>query len=182
MKINNGMETLHISKYAKTPTNIINKILVHHTGGTDKDPLADTSHHTFAIVKSFHKSKGWDTIGYHFFIEKTGDIWQGRPVQMHGAHCASQNKQSIGVCLAGNFDKTIPTDAQISSLRGLLQKLTQEYTIIEIVPHRKYDPKTCYGKNLSDSWASDLLKETPVNNVSTMTNEELLLELKKRLK
>ena len=52
--------------------NIPEYIIVHHTGGTDDNPLADTSHHTFEIVDAYHKSLGWDGIGYNWFIEKDG--------------------------------------------------------------------------------------------------------------
>ena len=63
-------------------TNMLNTpqyIFVHHTGGTDKDPFADTSHHTFEGVKNYHLSLGWQDIGYHYFIEKDGTVHTGRP-------------------------------------------------------------------------------------------------------
>lgn len=134
-------------------------LIVHHTGGTDTDPLADTSNHTFAIVDEWHKQKGWGKIGYHYFIDKQGVLTQGRADNEEGAHTIGYNLQSLGICLAGNFDATMPTEAQIVTLRNLLAVKTKQYAIPleNIVPHRFASGKTCYGKLLADDWARRLL-------------------------
>jgi len=139
-----------------TPT----KIIVHHTGGTDAYPLMDTSHHTIDDVRAWHLSKGWDDIGYHWFINKAGDVDMGRPEDMHGAHCVGQNTKSIGICLAGNFDATLPTPAQEDALKELLGEIMERWNIpyAEIYPHRKFANKTCHGTKLNDNWASMLMK------------------------
>lgn len=137
-------------------------IIVHHTGGTDKDPLADTSNHTAAQVDFYHKSKGWDGIGYNWFIEKDGRVVKGRDEAKTGAHTIGYNEKSIGICLAGNFDKTLPTDAQVASLKKLLEEKMLQYNIPsdKIVPHRTFANKTCYGKRLADDWVQKLVKPT----------------------
>jgi len=145
--INDGIDS---NLKGKPATNVPSEIIIHHTGGTDANILEDTSHHGFELVKSFHKSKGWDTIGYHYFIEKDGDIWQGRPDTMSGAHCIGKNKTSVGICLAGNFDFTKPTQAQMTSLKALVGHLKAKYSILNISGHRKYAQKTCPGKNFTD--------------------------------
>jgi len=136
------------------------KIIVHHTGGTDNYPLADTSHHTVDVVRQWHLSKGWDDIGYHWFIEKDGATKQGRKEDLHGAHCKGHNVTSIGVCVAGNFDATLPTKAQEKALTKLLKEIMERHDIpySEVYPHRKFANKTCYGNKLDDQWASMLVK------------------------
>jgi len=143
-----------------TPT----KIIVHHTGGSNQDPLADTSHHTFETVDKYHKSLGWGKIGYHYFIEKNGRVQQGRLDHETGAHTIGENNSSLGICLAGNFDATLPTVAQIESLKKLLIEKTSLYQIPanKILPHRTFSPKTCYGKKLSNTWAAELLEEQSI--------------------
>ncbi len=137
-------------------------IIVHHTGGTDKDPLADTSSHTASQVDFYHKSKGWDGIGYNWFIEKDGRVVKGRDEAKTGAHTIGYNEKSIGICLAGNFDKTLPTPSQVDSLAKLLQEKMLQYKIPveKIIPHRTFANKTCYGKRLADDWAQKLIKPT----------------------
>ena len=95
-----------------TPNNSPVKIIMHHSGGTDKNPLADTQKHTAEIVRAWHLSKGWDDIGYHIVTEDAseqhpnGRIVLGRPFNHHGAHCWSMNQKSIGWLVMGNFDRT----------------------------------------------------------------------------
>lgn len=147
--------------------NIPNKIIVHHTGGSDANPLQDSSNFTVQQCNELHKkfgmksSLGW-WVGYHYYIAKNGTVTQTRSHTDIGAHTVGYNSQSIGVCLAGNFDATLPTDTQTQSLKNLLIKLTTDLKILksEIYPHRKFAQKTCYGKKLSDTWARDLVVET----------------------
>ncbi|MBP7006886.1 MAG: N-acetylmuramoyl-L-alanine amidase [Candidatus Pacebacteria bacterium] len=142
-------------------------LIVHHTGGTDANPLADTSHHTAKMVDEFHKSKGWDGIGYNWFIEKDGKLVKGRDENKTGAHTIGYNDKSIGICLAGNFDTTLPTKEQTETLRKLLLEKMVQYSIPKenIVPHRKFASKTCFGRKLVDTWAMELTeKSKPVEN------------------
>lgn len=156
-------------------------IIVHHSGGTDANPLLDTSNHTASDMESWHLSKGWEGLGYQYVIQKDGEVWKGRPEHYHGAHEVSHNKDSIGICLSGNFDATIPTNAQIVSLISLMKDLKTRYKITndKIVPHRTFTKKTCYGKKLADDWARNLL-DTNVNTKDILVKriEELLALVK----
>lgn len=151
-------------------------LVVHHTGGTDLDPLADTSNQKFADVNAWHKqnpntnlgepsSLGF-YIGYHYFIDKSGKVTQGRSDNDEGAHTVKYNTKSLGICLAGNFDLTLPTQAQVDALTSLLKQKMAAYNIPveKILPHRHFANKTCYGKKLSDTWAQSLVKQQPVAN------------------
>lgn len=148
-------------------------IIVHHTGGTDADPLADTSSQTFEAVDAWHRvdpyvwlgypsSLGY-AIGYHYFIDKNGKVSQGRLDTDKGTHTKGHNTKSIDICLAGNFDVTNPTWEQQAALRDLIQRKSTEYGISSerIVPHRRFASKTCYGRRLGDYWAANLLMDEP---------------------
>jgi N-acetyl-anhydromuramyl-L-alanine amidase AmpD len=155
------METQTFKNLSSRPrTNNPNRIVVHHTGGTDKYPLADTSHHTAKIIEKWHLSKpGWIGIGYHYVIHKDGTVWKGRPEHVHGAHAKARNNESIGICLSGNFDLTLPTKEQEDALRTLMLDIKSRYTIEDIEPHRATANKTCYGNKLSEDWARNLVAE-----------------------
>jgi len=144
-------------------------LIVHHCGGSDADPKADTSNQTFEIVDEWHRLK-WNFksslghyIGYQYFIDKTGKVTQGRADTDEGAHTIGKNLSSLGICLAGNFDVTKPTQAQVDALKTLLKAKMEQYSIplANVVPHRTFAVKSCYGNLLPDSWARDLLKEAP---------------------
>lgn len=163
--------------------NKIQWLIVHHTGGTDANPLADTSNHTAEQVDAWHKAKGWDGIGYNWFIEKDGTLKKGRAEDKIGAHTIGYNDKSIGICLAGNFDATMPTEAQITTLRKLLIEKLAQYNIPKenIVPHRKFAQKTCYGNKLSDDWARNLVKTTENTADKKQKIKQLLQELSKAI-
>lgn len=144
--------------------NIPTKIIVHHTGGSDADPLSDSSSFTFKECDDLHKQR-FDFmstmgfyVGYHYYIDKYGVMTQARADDEEGAHTIGQNTSSLGVCLAGNFDLTLPTEAQVITLKAFLLDKMKQYNISakDIYPHRKYAVKTCYGNKLSDDWASKL--------------------------
>lgn len=142
--------------------NTPDKIIIHHSGGTDANPLADTSNQTAEIIKSWHLQKGWSDIGYNWVIEKTGKVVKGRDEDKDGAHTIGQNSSSIGICVVGNFDATYPTKEQETSLSKLMLDIITRYPAITkeaIYPHRKYAVKTCYGNHLKDDWAKNLIKE-----------------------
>lgn len=156
-------------------------LIIHHTGGSDANPLADTSHHTFKIVDDYHKSLGWGGIGYHYFIERDGKVTQGRKDNADGAHTKGYNSNSLGICLAGNFDATLPTKEQETALKTLLRAKMVEYALTtdRVVPHRAFASKTCFGRRLPDSWAVDLLK--PVAPPTAPANDAIRDEIRTHL-
>lgn len=165
-------------------TNFPVEIIVHHTGGTDKNPLEDTSHHTAAIIKNWHvNGLGWSDIGYHWVIEKDGKIVAGRPETKEGAHTLGENARSIGICLSGNFDATMPTEAQKKSLETLLKEVMARYDIPDskIFPHRHFSSKTCFGNKLPDDWARNLVKPAEVRPLAHVPTSQMVDELMYRI-
>lgn len=177
-------------------------LIVHHAGGIKSNARADTSNITFSQVDNAHRIR-WEGstksslgkyIGYHYFIEKDGKVIQGRLDTDEGVHTRYYNMSSIGIGLAGNFDVTLPTDAQIASLMGLLKDLATKYQIPikNINPHRRWANKSCFGLRLRDNWARNLLypasskpdySQLQVNltRLQTMLNAILLLLRSKKL-
>lgn len=158
---------------SKPKDNFPEWIIIHHTGSE-----VDSSNQTAQIVEAYHLSLGWEGIDYHEFIEKDGDVWLGRPENYHGAHVSEQsmNTKSIGICLAGNFDLTLPVPIQIENLRSrvLMYMIKYNIPISRVVPHRHFalganglPYKSCYGNKLSDSWITDLLS-VPSNEVDIL--------------
>ena len=167
-------------------TNNPKYLIIHHFGGSDSNPLADTSNQTFAVVNEYHRQK-WNYpasngvyCGYHYLILKNGTIVPATPENEEGIHTKGHNFDSIGIALAGNFDATLPTEAQKEALRGLLVRLGTKYKITydKIVPHRKYATKSCYGRKLSDTWAADLFLESNPQDTSALQKQVIMLSLK----
>lgn len=136
-------------------TRKITHIIVHHSACDDTAPQ-------FARINEWHKERGFPYselgwyVGYHYVIEHDGLVRRARSDNEMGAHDAGENDHSIGICLAGNFDRTTPSAAQVRSLGQLLVQLVQRYDIryTDIEPHRRGDDTHCYGLMLPDDWAS----------------------------
>ncbi len=101
------------------------KIVIHHTASpievrrSGKIVPVDA-----AMIREWHKTKGWSDIGYHFVIRPDGHCDEGRPLYRPGAHCSAAHRNfiGIGICLVGNFSETEVPDAQ---LVGLVNKVVQ---------------------------------------------------------
>ena len=62
----------------------------------------------------------WDDIGYTFLVGGDGSIYEGRGWNRVGAHTKGFNADSYGFCVIGDFRTAKPTDAQIVSVKALL--------------------------------------------------------------
>ncbi len=51
-----------------------------------------------------HRQRKFRTIGYHFYIRRSGIITQHRKLKEVGAHCRPWNRCSIGICYEGGLD------------------------------------------------------------------------------
>ncbi len=112
----------------------------------------------FDAINNYHKNKGWGMIGYHYLIEPSGELKKGREETTIGAHCYGHNHDSLGICLAGNFDIEYPTREQEISLSKLLETLQEKYPKAEIKHHRDFRNTHCPGKLLGGEW------HKPINN------------------
>ena len=138
---------LNFTEYEERSTTEM--IVIHHAGfpDGDKDSSAEDIH-------KFHQEvNGWAGIGYHYVIRKDGTIEQGRKPLAVGAHAYQHNKNSVGICVAGNFDIGKPNREQMDSLKLLTAWLCQRYKLNPmkkgvIVGHRNLNDTKCPGDNL----------------------------------
>ena len=89
-----------------------------------------------------HLGFGWQGIGYHKIICRSGRIENGRPEFWIGAHVKGKNEISLGVCLIGR-DKF--TKKQYNALEKVLKKWKFLYPNAIIIGHRDTGDtkKTC---------------------------------------
>lgn len=124
----------------------VNKIIIHHTAGND---TADVK----AIRRQHINKNRWSDIGYHFLIhripmQKEFVTSAGRSTNFEGAHTRGANSNSIGVSVAGNYQRNqLPIEAR-KELIATLKKLVKEYKLKanQISYHQKESPSLCPGK------------------------------------
>lgn len=97
---------------------------------------ADSSPHTVEDVHKMHQRKmNMAGIAYHYFIDKNGEIFEGRPHDTKGAFLKEYNKDSIGVCFKGDFNKETMGEQQLNASIMLLSLLSLAYDTDSILPY-----------------------------------------------
>ena len=100
-------------------------------------------------IRDWHLAKGWNNIGYHFYIDLDGTINKGRDIDKMGAHCKGHNRNSIGICYCGGVEtdgktpKDTRTQKQKDSLLNVLKTLKAMYPEAVIYSHNEFANKAC---------------------------------------
>ncbi len=79
--------------------------------------------------------------GYHYYITRSGQVYQTRHEQLVGAHARGYNQHSLGVCYEGGLDQQgrpadTRTPRQKKALLLLLKQLREAHPDARIVGHR----------------------------------------------
>ncbi len=109
----------------------IRLVVIHHTSEQVSGDARPGVERMRAIYQYHAVSRGWGDIGYHYVIDETGQIYQGRAGGEYvvGGHAYCNNIGTLGIALMGNFEVEDPTQAQAQSLQWLLDTLGKEYNI-----------------------------------------------------
>ena len=103
-------------------------------------------------IRNGHRGKGWGDIGYHFIVDRSGRVWEGRDIRWQGAHVKNCNEGNIGVMCLGNFCEQRPSDAQLDALNRVIVQLRGYYRIgpAAVYTHREWPgaATVCPGDNL----------------------------------
>ena len=141
----------------------IKYIVIHHSSisNSNKEPQ-------FNRINQAHKYRNWvnkenplylkpdkngNYIQYDYFIEEDGTLRFGNPIDVVGWHCGdwAVNTESVGICLAGNYEYDKPSVKQLQTLSRLLGDIILDHDIEEenILSHSDVKPTLCPGKNLT---------------------------------
>ncbi len=135
------------------PMNGVSRITVHHDannalGLSGQGPIM----HRLNSIREAHLRRGntWVDIGYHYIIDPDGRVWEGRPLNIEGAHVAETNDHNLGIMLLGNFEQHRPTEAQITMLDTFLaeQMHTHRVSLPRVFTHMELKDTKCPGLNL----------------------------------
>ena len=121
----------------------INKIIVHCSATREGENFE------VAEIRKWHLARGFNDIGYHFYIDLYGEIHKGRDISKIGAHCKGHNRNSIGICYCGGVeaDGKTPKDTrnteQKEALLCVLRTLKAMYPNAVIHSHKDFANKAC---------------------------------------
>lgn len=134
------------------------RFAIHHTVTGSSDPARQ-----MRGIQSFHmNTRGWCDVGYHFLIGSDGKVYEGRPLNLLGAHVGNNNSGNIGISFIGCFHSsgcsglgpTRPSDAMVRASGRLLGTLSRLYGVslssTTVKGHRDHPGQTtsCPGDNL----------------------------------
>lgn len=147
------------------------------------NPSLIVLHHAEAVsctvqdIDRWHKDRGWTGIGYHYFVNKNGEVYKGRPDDCWGAHCPGVNNTSIGICAEGAYDSTdkIMPENQRRAIVELCKYIMSKYGINTIKRHKDLYSTSCsgqyypYSQIVSESFATGTAPSHP--QIVTGSNE-----------
>ena len=100
---------------------------------------------TVQALETSHRKRGFNGIGYHYYIRQSGEVINTRPLSRIGAHAKGNNRYSIGICYEGGLDKDgKPKDTRTPEQRATLHRLVNELLIrfprCKVCGHRDLSP------------------------------------------
>ena len=129
----------------------INKVTIHHDG---MSAFTSTSQSAAAAriesIRRAHRGRNWGDIGYHYLIDPSGRVWEGRPLAWQGAHVKDNNEGNIGICMLGNYEEQAVSERQSQALDQFLATTLRSYNISRrsVYTHQEFNPTACPGRTL----------------------------------
>ncbi|MBW1601852.1 N-acetylmuramoyl-L-alanine amidase [Streptomyces sp. JJ66] len=115
-------ESLRESQYLYTRT--VKAAFVHHTAMSNGYACSEAPAVIRSIYRYHVKSLGWRDVGYNFFVDKCGKIYEGRAGGVRravmGAHTYGFNSNTTGVAVLGSYGAVAPSKAAREGVAKLL--------------------------------------------------------------
>ncbi len=142
-------------KYRRRALRDIKRIVIHHSATDTGTPEAFARYHV--------EKQGWPGCSYHYVITKAGLVYKCQEASAITYHAAGANKDSLGVCMVGNFDNYDPPLVQLRACMELCISLCHAYGIPgeRVIGHREVPgtTKSCPGKRIDMHRFRGLLRE-----------------------
>lgn len=120
-------------------------LTVHHAEGVPSEHPARMIRNIFTGHTSAQGRLRAADVGYHFFVDRNGVVWEGRDATHLGTHVGStptglNNRGNLGICGLGTFTRQRPSRAMRESIAELCA-LIAEYQGRSLVVrgHREWD-------------------------------------------
>lgn len=134
----------------------IKNIMIHHSGSINL-PIDDLIHlHTVSLHQ-------WPTVGYHFYVTKSGIIYHCNPITDIVNGCLNFNSNCIHICFEGNYmvhDVLIDFNACLNTIINFLPSVCRRANILK---HKEKKNTLCPGTylcNLIDLFNENRFEKT----------------------
>ncbi len=136
------------------PMAAVTRLTLHHTDALDDlGGLGgrDDGEVMLAIQRFHQETRGWADIGYHFVVGRDGRVYEGRPLEVQGAHAGGGNNiENVGISAIGNFETNLPDARQLDAIERLLAAAVRRWSLpsAALFGHRDLKPTACPGDAL----------------------------------
>lgn len=145
-----------------------NQMVVHHSGNATNNPSVKQ-------VQEEEMENGYADIAYHFAIDQYGNIYEGRPLNIKGAHVKGQTR-GIGIVLLSDLDAKDSglsaaqwaaelimgdgnlSDPMVQSLINLTQYLRKEHNIKYLGAHKEVHKEEGTSRNCPGNVGMELIE------------------------
>lgn len=146
-----------------------------HCSATRPDWMAEkTLDEKIKEITRWHRGRGFGAIGYHWIVDRDGQIAKGRPEEAVGAHVSGFNAGSLGICLIGGHGSSENdgfyqhyTLEQEAALRKLIEEIKGRTKLKAIRGHNEVAAKACPGFNVS-RWLANKTPQPKLTESRTM--------------
>ncbi len=83
-------------------------------------------HDNTETIRKWHLERGFSDIGYHYYINKSGQVYVGRPLEKIPAAQTGHNTGTIAICLGGLVKERF-TSQQFEALKKLCNEINIAY-------------------------------------------------------
>lgn len=130
------------------PKRWVQRVFIHCSASDNPD------HDNVSVMDKWHRDRGWNGVGYHFFIQKNGTIQVGRNIERTPAaqrnrkkvdrpYFGGGNEGTIAICLHG-LHKDKFTMQQRKALVDFCSQINNVYNgEVTFHGHREIDWKEC---------------------------------------
>ena len=132
------------------PMNGITRITIHHTGEY-KGMIGKSDRQIIQAIENYHRNgRKWSAIGYHYIVGRDGNIYEGRPSHIQGAHVSGGNKNNLGISVVGEFEHKMPSAKQLATLKSFIEDMRSKYKVSRkrVYGHRDIKASICPGSQL----------------------------------
>ena len=129
-------------RYKYRPLAAIRSIAIHHSATKSGSAEAFARYHVQTLE--------WPGVGYHYVISKDGTVYKCHPLTLMTYHVGGSNREAVGICLVGDYDKEVPPDVQLEAAAELVKTLRSAFPWpLEVKRHGDYPGykwKSCPGR------------------------------------
>jgi hypothetical protein len=133
-------------------------VILHHTGVTKNRSISlrekmqnlQTFSQRAELVSPGHSKPSWRDVPYHFYVDASGQIAEGRDVNFAGDTSTGYDASGyIQIAIEGDFEKEKPDLSQLTAVRRLLVWIlvSQNLPTGSITVHKDHAPTDCPGRN-----------------------------------